>query len=266
MQNFVIGCDPELFCFDTVAGEYVSADPFIPGTKAEPYLVTDGALQLDGTACELNIDPTDDADVFVNRLFNVVQAANSFLPEHVELRARPTVNYYLSYYNGLPDSCKILGCDPDRSAYNRGQLNPIPQITTLGRVFGGGHIHVGWTSDQSGTNRLHKELCMGLVKQMDYYVGLQMTVWDAGDEDPRVQHYGKAGNFRVKPYGVEYRTPSNIWVGDPNKAKRIHELSMLAATRFRDGECLDGDYRGLARELIDTSNTEEAEGLLDAIL
>jgi len=45
---------------------------------------------------------------------------------------------------------------------------------------------------------------------MDLYLGVPSVLMDKGEL--RKQLYGKAGAYRMKPYGVEYRTLSNFWI------------------------------------------------------
>lgn len=264
MQNFLIGCDPELFCFDPEKGQYVSAHEWMPGTKKDPYLVTDGALQLDGTAVELNVDPTDDVDVFVNRIFNVVQSAYTFLPDGIELRAKPTIHYSQPYYTSLPRATRRIGCERDRDAWDKGILNTSPTLHVIGQCQGGGHIHIGWTEDRDRNDKLHRAICIDLVKQLDYYVGLSTLCWD--DDHTRRRGYGKPGAFRIKPYGLEYRTPSNKWAGDPKLARTAFELTMIAAERFRDGERLFDEHGNQAKRIIESNNVAQAQEILNAIL
>jgi hypothetical protein len=45
---------------------------------------------------------------------------------------------------------------------------------------------------------------------MDLYLGVPSVILDSASKDRRLL-YGKAGCFRNKPYGVEYRSLSNFW-------------------------------------------------------
>lgn len=97
---------------------------------------------------------------------------------------------------------KTIGCDPDFSAY--GQRTP-PTAEALGNWrHAAGHIHIGlnpWPSD------LPKD---AFVKFLDLFLACPMQMYDR--QGPRRQHYGLAGLFRPKDYGIEYRTLSNKWI------------------------------------------------------
>ncbi len=61
---------------------------------------------------------------------------------------------------------------------------------------------------------------MRLVKALDYLVTLPMLK----DDDPRRRElYGQAGCFRNKPYGIEYRTPSNKWIFSRDMCLWVYE-------------------------------------------
>lgn len=63
----------------------------------------------------------------------------------------------------------------------------------------GGHVHVETTKDQ-----------LAVIRAMDLFLGVPSVLMDNGEM--RKKLYGKAGAFRGKSYGVEYRTLSNFWI------------------------------------------------------
>lgn len=209
MEGFTFGCDPELFIFDP-DGQPVCAEGLIPGTKYEPYKVEKGAVQVDGTAAEFNIDPASSFAEFDDNITTVLKQLKGFLPKGFTLKAVPAVTFSEEVWDKIPDSAKELGCVPDFNAWEGG-LNPPPDTSANPRTrCAGGHLHVGWTNDADLTDISHILNGQDLVKQLDYYLG----AWSLQrDEDPtRRALYGKAGACRFKPYGVEYRVLSNFWV------------------------------------------------------
>ncbi len=81
-----IGCDPEAFLKQ--AGRFVSAHGLIPGTKAMPHHVDNGAVQVDGMAVEFNINPASDATQFVTHINSVMAQLQAML-EGYEVVASP---------------------------------------------------------------------------------------------------------------------------------------------------------------------------------
>lgn len=209
---FTYGADPEIFL--KKKGKAVSAFGLIPGTKSLPFPTEHGAYQVDGTAVEFNINPTPmyDFEKFNFHITTTMKTLKAALPGF-NFNISPVQEYTQEYLDSLPDAAKELGCDPDFSAYTL-LPNPAPDYTRLFRT-GAGHVHVGWGSDIPTDNEDHIEICANFVKALDATVGMFMTVIDT---DPRRRElYGKAGAFRPKPYGVEYRTPSNLWLTTKNR-------------------------------------------------
>lgn len=231
MTMFLIGCDPEVFVKEKKTGKLVTAHGLVKGTKHEPFKVPNGAYQVDGMALEFNIDPvvSTDFNAFNNNIISVMKTMKEAVPDH-RFVIEPSVQFDPEYYeNAVPNDAKELGCEPDWNAYT-GKKNPRPDGSS-GLRSAAGHIHVGWGSDIPVGNEQHISICRDFVKQLDCYVGLGMLFIDA--DKRRRELYGKAGAYRVKPYGVEYRTPSNAWLTSKSRRKFIHDLVNYAITNMK---------------------------------
>jgi hypothetical protein len=177
----------------------------------------------------------------------------------------PVQEYTQEYLDSLPDAAKELGCDPDFSAYTL-LPNPTPDNTRLFRT-GAGHVHVGWGSDIPTDNEDHIEICANFVKALDATVGMFMTVIDT---DPRRRElYGKAGAFRPKPYGVEYRTPSNLWLTTKER-RRVMWTLLGEGIRIMKSEKPTEYFVGYSQEevqsIIDNGNVDYATKALNSLI
>lgn len=234
-MTVLIGADPEVFLFKN--GNVVSAHDLIPGTKKEPFKVECGALQVDGTAAEFNIDPAATEDEFVHNINEVMRQLQTFVPD-LEIRAVPTVTFPADYFKALPEESKELGCDPDFNAHKDGAENPRPDNLTTMRS-GGGHVHLGFTEGADPRDRDHINRCITLIKHLDAFLGLPSLEWDRDVNRRRL--YGKGGAFRPKSYGVEYRTLSNVWVSSEDLMRLVFRNSQRAVESLMAGDRLP-DY------------------------
>ena len=109
------------------------------------------------------------------------------------------------------DEAYEMGCDPDICAYS-GQEVVGPDADTMGqRRAASGHIHIGGIEDMSDEQK--RQLVLFLDATIGQYTAAREA--ELGDSYKYRRHwYGQAGRYRLKPYGIEYRTPSNMWVGD----------------------------------------------------
>jgi hypothetical protein len=204
-----IGADPEIFLYDKKERLFVSAHNMIPGTKDKPYKVKKGAVQVDGTAAEFNIDPCFSSDEFVSNIQTVLGELGCMVPPSLEFKFKPTVQYDEKYWDQLPEDCKVLGCDPDFDL--NGTMNPPPHPEG-GVRHGGGHIHIGWTEGQDKEDEDHFWDCRQVAAQMNSWFGSIQKVWDYDAKRPKTY---PNGSFRPKPYGVEIRSFSNAWLKYP---------------------------------------------------
>lgn len=253
--GITIGADPEVFVRGKKTKKFFSAHGMIKGDKKNPLKVPFGAVQVDGMALEFNIDPASTSQMFVNNVKNVLGTLSTFVPKGMELAIVPTAKFDPEYFAKCPPESKILGCDPDWDAYTE-KFNPRPQGDRPVRTAAG-HIHIGWTKGQNVDSPGHIKDCVELAKQMDYYVGYWSPLWDPDKE--RRQMYGKAGCFRVKPYGMEYRTPSNAWLKSDSLMEWVFNATLKAVYDLRRGHVLEQKYanRGLCNYAKHIINDDE---------
>lgn len=229
-MQILIGADPEVFMRKD--GKFISAHGAVKGDKKNPFKVDKGAVQVDGMALEFNIDPASSADEFVDNITSVMATLQSLVPGF-ELVADPVARFGLEYIKAQPEEAQELGCEPDFNAWNGGEPNPKPDGEKDFRT-GAGHVHIGWTKDMDINDPHHREACIMLTKQLDYYLGLGSLLYD--DDSERRTMYGAAGAFRVKPYGVEYRVLSNAWLKSPSLMRWVFETTQKAVADLFEGK------------------------------
>lgn len=248
--NIMLGADPEFFIRDKATKKIVSAHDLLPGTKDKPSKVPYGAIQVDGTAAEINIEPTSNTDTFWEYNKSVMAQVKALIGEGREIVIDSVAQYEPAYFSSLPDKARELGCDPDYNAWT-GRQNEMPDSVTFPTTrFAGGHIHTSWTKGQK-IEGVHVKDAFVAAKQLDAYVGIFCAMWDS-DSRRRVQ-YGKAGACRVKPYGVEYRVPSNKWLRSSENARFVARQAYAAiSSLFNGGEFLFEKHGEAIQKAINT--------------
>jgi len=254
-----IGADPETFV--KRAGQFVSGFGLIQGTKEAPYRVDKGAVQVDGHALEFNIDPASNPDEFVANLTAVLDQLRGMVPDH-EVVAEPVAQFTRKYLQSMPEEANELGCDPDYNAYTK-EANPRPNGDVDFRT-GGGHVHIGWAEGMDITDEGHVEAGQMLTRELDFYLGLASLFWD--DNDQRREMYGKAGAYRVKPYGVEYRSLSNAWLKTPELMRWVFEATQIASQNLYEGKSIAEKYGDVAQIAIDSNDRNLAKSIIRVTL
>lgn len=109
-------------------------------------------------------------------------------------------------FYSLPAEEREFGCRPTKNVHEN--TKRVKGTRTQFRA-GGGHIHMGG----SRISHLVEEDVETLVKLMDIVCGATSVLID---RDPmnaeRRKYYGRAGEYRKKRYGLEYRVLSNFWL------------------------------------------------------
>jgi len=234
-----IGCDPELFAYDKGRKQFISVHGILSGDKQHPVKVPRGAVQVDGTAAEFNIDPAETREQFLFNIHHVrkllegmVQSKN----KDIVLIAKPSVRYPVEYFESLSFIEKELGCEPDVNAYT-GEFNVKPNGDNTTLRTGAGHVHIQFLKDDkfydNPYDRDHILDCCVLAKQLDVTLYRSSAVWDSDTE--RSTLYGKPGSFRPKKYGIEYRPLSNAWLNEEWTEAFVYDMTLKVTELFLDG-------------------------------
>lgn len=250
--EFLVGADPEFFV--ERKGKPVSAHGLVPGDKKNPLPVKKGAVQVDGMALEFNISPAATFEEFDNNLDTVLDALLEMVPGY-KMYNKPVAHFGKEYIDAQPECAKILGCEPDFNAYTK-QANPTPDVDTPFRTASG-HVHIGWTKDVDPHDPGHFEACCTLTKMLDLHLGVPSLIWDQDTE--RRKLYGKAGCFRPKSYGMEYRVLSNAWLNHKHVRKLVFNGVMSSVEKLFERETAwDVNMFGLsAEQIINMEDREE---------
>ncbi len=255
MTAILIGCDPEVFVKQE--NIFKSAFGLIKGTKANPFRVKRGAVQVDGMALEFNIDPAKSEDEFCINVQDVFAQMKKMVPQY-DVVVSPVADFDPAYMKQQPKEALELGCDPDFNAWMFGVVNEKPDGDRSFRTAAG-HVHIGWTKNQDIGEYNHLELVQRVIRQMDFYLGLGSLFYD--DDVKRREMYGKAGCYRPKEYGCEYRTLSNMWLNSEKLMRWVYRNAVKGTNDLFAGNELALKYGDIS-EIINTSNRGEALAII----
>ena len=232
-MSYTFGADPELFCLDTKSGKFISVHDLLPGTKADPFKVENGAVQVDGLAAEFNIDPASTLKEFRKNIKSVRSQIEEMIQKnggkHLVLKAIPTATFDQAYFDNLPPDTKVLGCEPDYCGQKRA-VNPRPDPGNKPFRTGGGHVHIGWGNGFDLKDPAHFNDCCLLAYNL-YNNGMNKDyLWD-GDNQRR-KLYGSAYSFRPKSFGMEFRYLSNAWVDNDDALEFVYKTAAAVVERM----------------------------------
>lgn len=240
--HFTIGCDPEIFLKDQ-AGNFKSVIGLLGGDKWVPRKLTEvgHACLEDNVAVEFNIPPCSSFEQFKQEVQKTMSMVKEILPQNLSYDTSSAVSF--------PDSelaCEaawLFGCEPDYNAWTKSE-NDKPHSVDKNLRSAGGHVHVG--SDIAINDPI------AVVRAMDLFLGVPSTQLDSGTL--RRELYGKAGAFRFKPYGVEYRTLSNFWIFNDALIQWVYEGTRKALAFVASGAEIPEEHGNLINECINNNN------------
>lgn len=201
----------------------ISAIGLVGGSKDCPSPCPHGALQEDNVLAEINIYPAQDSDRWEKNIVAVVSELRARIGPEINISTKASALFPVAEL--CSPKAQEFGCDPDINAWTQREnmfIRPGGKMERLRSA--GGHVHIGIPS-------LSAEDGFIIIQCLDTFVGLQGVLLD-GDKRRKLL-YGKAGSMRFKPYGVEWRTPSNFWAHDPYSRKWMFDSAMFVAKNYK---------------------------------
>lgn len=202
-----IGCDPEFFF--TKDGKIVGAERVLPenGIKSKKSTII-----IDGVQAELNPTPHIERADLGNEIADCFRKLRAtMLMNKVKIDFSTTVTVDEKELESLSDKAKQFGCAPSKSASGAKAMTIKDASKYLYRSAGG-HLHLG-----NYANNVEVQAVLDnpeyLVPILDIIVGNTCVLLDRSEGNiERRKVYGRAGEYRTPPHGVEYRTLSNFWL------------------------------------------------------
>lgn len=256
LPALTLGCDPELFL--TKDNNFLSAFGIFKGTKEEPTPLQKGAVQVDGMALEFNIDPAGNIEEFVGNIGTVIAQIRQQMEPDINFDYSSTVHLNEDYLRQRSQEEVELGCDPDFNAWT-GDTNEAPDGDRPMRTAGG-HVHIGYGTDIVLTETM-SDVGRKIIKLCDIFMGIPSVLIDKDNE--RREMYGKAGAFRFKPYGVEYRSLSNFWIKSEVTQRWVFQQAELAYMSFFDFDDIMEKIKLFdVQSIINTSDVDAAKQVI----
>lgn len=206
-----VGTDAEVF-LKSREGIPVPVFGMLGGSKLEPKKVPElgegFAVQEDNVMAEFNIPACYTKEAFDSSIAKMLGHLSSTFLNKYGLLLDISSSKNFDEDSLLHPQAIHFGCEPDYCAWTKEQ-NELdrenPALRTLRTAAA--HVHVSF--ERNDGEKIDMEDRITVVKLLDVFLGVPATIID----DPvRKQFYGKAGAFRPKPYGVEYRTLGNFWI------------------------------------------------------
>lgn len=228
-------------------------DMFVPagvlatyGRKGNPEMLKYGGVEIDCCALEITPPPAQSANEFASNITRLINEAKQKFSGY-ELVTKASHKFPLPQLD-IIRYANEMGCQPDYCVWTE-QENDRPRSEDGLRTFGG-HVHI------EGGNP-------STVKACDLTLGMWSVLKDHDVE--RRKLYGRAGAFRFKPYGIEYRVLSNFWYKDEAHMKRVFELSEVAMDLSHNIDALIKKYGGpdTIQDIINSSRDIAARAILD---
>lgn len=261
-----IGADSEVFYMNTKTKEIISAEGIIRGSKYDPEPFYEDkqkgyALSLDNVMPEFCIPPAKTADEFAEYLQTGIDYVNSIAPKDICISIQAAANLNEKWLQTY--IAQTFGCEPDFNAYSMA-MNDKPQAKDSTLRSAAAHIHFGYEDAAPFDGDIEEytpiEEHTRIVQSADLHLSIPAVLME--EDNKRKELYGKAGAYRPKSYGLEYRTISNFYLKSKELMKWAFDAAKQSVEALNNGLVIDGGLRNIIQSTIDNNDKKMAEELV----
>jgi hypothetical protein len=219
-HGFQIGADPEVFVEDG-KGVMIPAFTFLGSKKERANLTIESKpVYWDGPQAEFETQPgtclayqVDSIHHGLKAVYDAAQKVN----KNAKLSIRTVMEVPADVLQTAKEEHIEFGCMPSLNVYGFKPKIVAPRDLPFRSTGGHMHFGVGKKTDEQYTE---------MVKALDSILSVCAVSLFANYDNPiRRQYYGMVGEYRLPPHGIEYRTPSNAWIGHPMIAHMFFDLA-----------------------------------------
>jgi hypothetical protein len=217
IASVTLGCDPEFFF--KKGKLIIGSEKLLP--KGGLILTNSGSQKeakciIDGVQAELNPRASTCREILASELTSCLRKVQEHVKKEdsgIELDFSRTIKMTKKSLGELDPNNQKFGCAPSFSAYKteHKKITKVNPLKYLSRSAGG-HIHIGLNTSPTVRDILAKTP-EKIVHMLDILCGNTMVLVDRDPSNvKRRELYGRAGEYRLPEYGIEYRTLSNCWL------------------------------------------------------
>lgn len=266
--NVTLGCDPEFF-FSGAKGKTTGAEKVLPengityqpgtaGKRDGDYTscgnVKASKIVIDGVQAELNPRPNTCRANLGNEIsacFRDLHKALEKQGKGVGVNFMPLVKITQKELDSLSEKSKTFGCAPSTNVYQHAESKITVNPKKYLKRSAGGHLHLGSQGDTNIKAALAN--VEEMVYMLDIIVGNTCVLIDRNPNNvERRKVYGRAGEYRSKEYGLEYRTLSNFWLQSYHLMSLVTGLARMAVHIVAQSSKATGgrDFAGEIKALV----------------
>ena len=283
-SNLTFGTDPEVPAVYLKDGiTYVQPAPYFRlelGAEAKkvntkhPVWFDKYGISIieDGVAFEFTTKPTRDWESMYDSIqFGLSELSNILSQYDHHISVQPTANYEIERFLDVDDAykmCLIFGCDPDKDAILKNYVCEVIDALRHPYRYFGGHFQVG-CMDARG-RRLIQTHYEPFIKLCSIFVGNSVMARSTKTEleQIRAKLYGQPGRYRIQPWGIEYRTPSNSWITNKFTMAKMFRGTEVAFTLLqnpKEGKAVIKEYLSDTIVALGTANSKLSQDILETV-
>ncbi len=213
-----IGSDIECFLLNS-SDQIINAANHIKYSKEIPYKKQKIKIHYDNILAEFSIPPCETGKEFVVSITNGLYLLEKLAsPYKLDFTAAAIIDKSVMEDRNASEN----GCNDETNAYTltfNTEIEPFIKNSRFRTC--GGHIHIG-VDDENLLDPIIKPL---FVYMLDLFLGVPSVILDKDmTQVNRRQAFGKAGAYRSKSYGLEYRVLSSWWVTKPEYIALVYNI------------------------------------------